>query len=235
MNAKTGFSALYACLFALSLLLGCGEKSTSNSSPAPTPPTPSKTGEEAPPSRKTIVFFGNSLTAAYGLDPEQGFVSLLQARIDSLGLPWQTVNAGLSGETSAGGLERVDWILRQPVDIFVLELGGNDGLRGIDPAATYANLAGIIRKVKAAYPDARIVLAGMEAPPNMGPRFTSEFRAVFPRLAREYDLPLIPFLLEGVGGVPELNLPDGIHPNAQGQKIVAENVWKVLEPLLKEG
>lgn len=181
---------------------------------------------------RQIVFFGNSLTAAYGLEPEQGFPALIQARIDSLGLSYKVINAGLSGETTAGGNERVDWILQQPVDVFVLELGGNDGLRGINPDATYANLQSIIDKVKAKYPNAKIILAGMEAPPNMGADFTKAFRQVFPKLAAENRLPLIPFLLDGVGGNPKLNLPDGIHPNAEGQYIVADNVWKVLQPLL---
>lgn len=182
--------------------------------------------------KRQIVFFGNSLTAAYGLEPEQGFPALIQAKIDSLGLAYKVINAGLSGETTAGGNERVDWILQQPVDVFVLELGGNDGLRGINPDATYANLQSIINKVKTKYPNANIILTGMEAPPNMGADFTKAFRQVFPRLAKENDLQLIPFLLDGVGGRPELNLPDGIHPNVQGQYIVADNVWKVLQPLL---
>ena len=182
--------------------------------------------------QKRIIFFGNSLTAAYGLDPEQGFVALIQQKIDSLGLNYKAVNAGLSGETTAGGKERIDWILKQPVDIFVLELGGNDGLRGIDPGVSIKNLEAIIKSVQEAYPEAKIVLAGMEAPPNMGKEFTSEFRQMYPRLAKSYDLALIPFLLENVGGIAELNQRDGIHPNAEGQRIVAENVWKVLEPIL---
>jgi acyl-CoA thioesterase I len=183
-------------------------------------------------SSRRIVFFGNSLTAAYGLDPSQGFVALIRDRVDSLGLGYQVVNAGLSGETSAGGNDRVDWVLRQPVDIFVLELGGNDGLRGIDPDATYQNLSSIIEKVKKQYPGAAILIAGMEAPPNMGEDFTRKFRQVFSRLAKQHNASLIPFLLEGVGGEPELNLPDGIHPTAEGHRIVAETVWEKLLPLL---
>jgi acyl-CoA thioesterase-1 len=188
---------------------------------------------DAAATARRIVFFGNSLTAAYGLEPEQGFPALIQAKIDSLGLAYNVINAGLSGETTAGGNERIDWILQQPVDVFVLELGGNDGLRGINPDATYANLQSIINKVKTKYPKAHIILAGMEAPPNMGADFTKAFRQVFPKLAKENRLPLVPFLLDGVGGHPELNLPDGIHPNAEGQYIVADNIWKVLQPLLK--
>jgi len=183
---------------------------------------------------KTILFFGDSLTAGYGLeDPSvQAFPALIQKKIDDAGLPWSAVNAGLSGETSAGGLRRVDWILRQHVKVFVLELGGNDGLRGLPPETTRANLQTIIDRVRTKYPAAKIVLAGIAAPPNMGADFTRAFAAIFPELAEKNDVSLIPFLLEGVGGRPELNQPDGIHPNVQGHAIVAETVWKVLKPLL---
>jgi len=182
--------------------------------------------------KKKVVFFGDSLTAAYGLDEDQGFTSLIQKKIDSLDLDYEVVNAGLSGETTAGGNSRIDWILKQPIDIFILELGGNDGLRGIDPDASFKNLQSIINKVKAKYPAAKIVLAGMEAPPNMGDDFTSEFRAMFPKLAKANNTALIPFLLDSVGGIPELNQPDGIHPTAKGHQIVAETIWKVLKEVL---
>ncbi|OIR05119.1 esterase TesA precursor [mine drainage metagenome] len=184
--------------------------------------------------RKTIVFFGDSLTAGLGLeDPaSQAFPGLIQKKIDAAGLPWRVVNAGLSGETSAGGLRRVDWVLRQHVDIFVLELGGNDGLRGIPPADTRANLQGIVDRVRAKYPDARIVLAGMQMPSNLGPAYTRAFRDVYPELAAKDHLVLIPFLLAGVGGRPDLNQADGIHPTARGHAIVADTVWTVLRPLL---
>jgi acyl-CoA thioesterase-1 len=183
---------------------------------------------------RTVLFFGDSLTAGYGLeDPStQAFPALIQKKIDQAGRPWRVVNAGLSGETSAGGLRRVDWILRQPVDVFVLELGGNDGLRGIPPAATEANLQAIIDRVRAKYPAARIVLAGMAAPPNMGPDFTRTFAAIFPALAEKNPVLLIPFLLEGVAGWPELNQPDGIHPTVRGHALVGETVWSVLKSLL---
>ena len=181
-----------------------------------------------------VVALGDSLTAGYGLeDPSvQAFPALIQKKIDDAGLPWSAVNAGLSGETSAGGLRRVDWILRQHVKVFVLELGGNDGLRGLPPETTRANLQTIIDRVRTKYPAAKIVLAGIAAPPNMGADFTRAFAAIFPELAEKNDVSLIPFLLEGVGGRPELNQPDGIHPNVQGHAIVAETVWKVLKPLL---
>lgn len=182
--------------------------------------------------RKTIVFFGNSLTAAYQLSPEQGFPALIQQKIDSLGLPYQCVNAGLSGETTAGGKNRIDWILTQPVDIFVLELGGNDALRGLPIEESKKNLQAIIDRVKAKYPDCKIVLAGMLAPPNLGPKYTKDFRDMYPALAKANKTALVPFLLENVGGEPSLNLEDGIHPNVEGQKIVAETVWGVLKGLL---
>ena len=182
---------------------------------------------------KTILFFGNSLTAGYGIDPSQAFPALIQNKIDSLKLNYNVINAGVSGETSAGGNGRIDWILRQPIDVFVLELGGNDGLRGIPLAETKKNLQAIIDKVKSKYPDAKIILAGMQIPPNMGQDYTGEFKKIYPELAAKNKISLIPFLLQGVGGDPKLNQDDGIHPNVEGAKIVAENVWKVLKDICK--
>lgn len=192
------------------------------------------TTAEAPKNErvKTIVFFGNSLTAGYGLEPDQAFPALIQERIDSLGLPYKAVNAGLSGETSAGGKSRIDWLLKQPIDVFVLELGANDGLRGIDPASTYENLGTIIDKVREQNPEAEIILAGMQMPPSMGQRFTKEFEQVYTRLAEDKKVALIPFLLEGVAGDRALNQGDGIHPTIEGQRILADNVWPILEPIL---
>ena len=183
---------------------------------------------------KTLLFFGDSLTAGLGLeDPSvQAFPALIQKKITVAGLPWRVVNAGLSGETSAGGLRRVDWILRQRVEVFVLELGGNDGLRGLAPETTRANLQAIIDRVREKSPATKIVLAGIAAPPNMGADFTRAFAAIFPELAKKNHVVLIPFLLEGVGGRPELNQSDGIHPTAEGHAAVAETVWAVLKPLL---
>lgn len=183
-------------------------------------------------SKKTILFFGNSLTAGYGLEPTEAFPALIQYRIDSLGLNYTTVNAGVSGETSAGGKGRIDWILKTPVAVFVLELGANDGLRGIPVTETRKNLQAIIDKVRAKYPQAKLVLAGMQVPPNMGALYSTDFRNVFTDLAKENNMELIPFLLEGVGGVRSLNQADGIHPNVEGARIVAENVWKVFQRLL---
>jgi acyl-CoA thioesterase-1 len=182
-------------------------------------------------SSKTILFFGNSLTAAYGLDTEQGFPNIIQNKLDELGVDYTVINSGLSGETTSGGLNRLDWVLNQEVDIFVLELGANDGLRGIPLSKTKENLQAIIDLVRAKSKDTKIVLAGMQIPPNMGADYTSEFRAMYPDLAKENNILLIPFLLEGVAGNPELNLEDGIHPNVEGQKIVADNVWTILKPL----
>ncbi len=184
---------------------------------------------------KTILFFGNSLTAAYGLEPSEGFVSLIQERLDSLGFSYKAVNAGISGDRTSGGLSRIGWILeRQTVDIFVLELGANDGLQGIDPKESIRNLQQIIDKVKAANPEVKIVIAGMEALPNMGQTYTSRFREIFPKLAKTNSAALIPFLLKDVAGIPELNQRDGIHPTKAGHRLLANNVWEVLVNLLEQ-
>ena len=188
---------------------------------------------ESPPPR-AVVFFGDSLTAGYGLaDPSsESYPALIQEKISAAKLNWRVVNAGLSGETTAGGLRRIDWILRQPVDLLVLALGGNDGLRGTAPAATRANLQQIIDRVRAKYPRAKLVIAGMEMPPTLGVDFTTAFAKIFPEIAAKNDATLIPFLLEGVAGRPDLNQPDAIHPTAAGAAVVAETVWKILRPLL---
>lgn len=182
--------------------------------------------------KKTIVFYGNSLTAGYGLSPSQAFPAIIQKKIDSLGLPYQVINAGVSGETSSGGKTRIDWILKQPVDIFVLELGANDGLRGIPLSETKKNLQAIIDKVKEKNADTKLLFAGMEIPPNMGQTYTTEFRNIYTDLAAKNKMTLVPFLLEGVGGEVNLNQEDGIHPTAEGHVIVAANLWKQLEKIL---
>jgi acyl-CoA thioesterase-1 len=183
---------------------------------------------------KSIVIFGDSLTAGFGLmDPEtQSYPAQLQRKIDAEHLPWRVVNAGLSGETSAGGLRRVDWVLNQKADIFVLELGANDGLRGTAPAVTEANLQAIIDRVRSKYPSVPIILAGMRMPPSMGQDYTEAFHTVYPALAARNKLILIPFLLEGVAGNLDLNQGDSIHPTAVGAVIVANTVWNFLQPLL---
>lgn len=181
---------------------------------------------------KFILFFGNSLTAGYGLKEEEAFTAHIQSKIDELNLDYKVVNAGLSGETTAGGKGRINWVLKQPVDVFVLELGGNDMLRGLPFEETEKNLRAIFQEVRKKKPEAKLVLAGMMAPPNMGQDYAKGFSAVYPKLAKEFEAAFIPFLLDGVAGDPKLNQADGIHPTAAGQKIVAENVWKVLKPLL---
>lgn len=182
--------------------------------------------------QKTIVFFGNSLTAGYGLEEEFSFPSIIQRKIDSLKLNYKVINAGLSGETSADGNKRIDWILKQKPDVFVLELGANDVLRGQNLSNTNQNLRLILNKVLVKNPDVKLVIAGMIAPPNMGKQYTTDFKNIFIGLSRDYNASSIPFLLEGVAANPKLNLNDGKHPNAEGQKIVAENVWKVLKEVL---
>jgi acyl-CoA thioesterase-1 len=182
--------------------------------------------------KQNILFFGTSLTAGLGLDPSEAYPALIQNRIDSLKLPYTVINAGLSGETSAAGKSRIDWLLKQKIDVFVLELGANDGLRGIAVTETTKNLQAIIDAVKAKYPDVKMVMAGMQVPPNMGSTYANDFKAIFPKLAASNNMVLIPFLLDKVGGVPELNQPDGIHPTAEGDKILAENVWVKLKDVL---
>ncbi|WP_374759181.1 arylesterase [Dyadobacter chenhuakuii] len=212
------------------ILTSCNSKNKETAEQKDSVKTTSKTPDSA---KKTIVFFGNSLTAGYGLDdPSQAFAGLIQKRIDSLGLSYKVINAGVSGETTSGGNSRIDWLLKQPLDIFVLELGGNDGLRGIPVSETRKNLQAILDKVRAKYPDAKLVLAGMQIPPNMGQKYASEFKAVYAEIADKNKITLIPFLLEGVGGESKLNLPDGIHPTAEGHKILAENVWVRIKDLL---
>jgi len=181
---------------------------------------------------RTIIFFGDSITAGYGLDPDEAYPALVQGKIREAGIPARVVNAGLSGETTAGGLRRLDWILRQPVDVFVIELGANDGLRGLAPASSQSNLQAIIDRVRQRHPETKIVLGGMRLPPNFGAEFTEKFAAIFPKLAETNHLTLIPFLLEGVGGIPALNQADGIHPNQRGHEIIADTVWAAVKPLL---
>ena len=180
-----------------------------------------------------VLFLGNSLTAGLGVSPDSAFPAVVQRMIDSAGLDFRVVNAGVSGATSADGLQQVDWLLRQPVDILVLELGGNDALRGLPVEVMANNLRSIIERFRARHPELPVVVAGMEAPPNLGPTYTAAFRATFRDVARAEHAALIPFLLQDVGGIPSLNQPDHIHPTAQGHGIVARNVWRVLGPVLR--
>jgi acyl-CoA thioesterase-1 len=186
----------------------------------------------AEPQRGVVLFLGTSLTAGYGTGEDLAFPALVQTMIDSAALPFRVVNAGISGETSAGGLRRLDWSLQEPIDVLVLELGANDGLRALDVNEMRANLDSILTRTRRTYPDAALVLLGMEAPPNLGATYTNAFRDVFRDLAHKHDAALVPFLLDGVAARPALNLDDGIHPNADGHRAVARTVWQTLGPVL---
>ena len=220
----------YFLLFVLSL--SCGETNKKETTTVTDTGEASESLKTAASKDKVILCFGNSITAGMGLNLEEAFPALIQNKLDSLGLSYQVINAGLSGETTASGKNRVGWVLNQKVDVFILELGANDGLRGIPLSETKSNLQSIIDLVLEKNPDTKIVLAGMEIPPNMGPEYTSEFRKMFSELAEENKLKLIPFLLNNVAGIPDLNQADGIHPTVEGHKIVAENVWAVLKDIL---
>lgn len=183
--------------------------------------------------RKTVLFVGDSITAGFGIDDDKAFPALIQTRLDSLEWPVDAINAGLSGETSSGGLRRINWLLKRQVDVLVLELGANDGLRGIDLSLTDRNLREIVLRTKKVYPDCEVVIAGMQVPTNLGKEYTDTFREMFVQIASDTGSKLIPFLLKEVGGIKELNLSDGKHPTAEGHRILAENVWAVLKPILK--
>ena len=196
-------------------------------------PAQRRTDIDSADDRPVVLILGTSLTAGLGLDPDEAYPARLQELVDSAGLRWRVVNGGVSGETSAGALRRLQWILQPNVRVLVVETGANDGLRGLDPDSTRANLEAIVRRARAFDPGIRIVLAGMEAPPNLGAAYTARFRGIYRDLARRERLALIPFLLEGVGGVDSLNQEDGIHPNEVGARVVAANVWRVLEQVLR--
>ncbi|MEX0724142.1 MAG: arylesterase [Gracilimonas sp.] len=181
---------------------------------------------------KTILFFGDSITAGLGVDKSQAFPALIQNRIDSLGLNYEVINGGSSGETSAGGLRRIDWTLQRHIDIMILELGGNDGLRGIDLNSTKENLQQIIDKVQAKNPNVDIILAGMQVPPNLGQVYTRQFEDIYPDLAEENNLPLIPLIMDKIGGDEELMQSDGLHPTPEGHKVIAETVWERLKLII---
>jgi len=224
---------LMSCYFLLLIFSSsCGESSNKKST---NPDQKSETVDSSQTTTakdKTILFFGNSLTAGLGLNLEDAFPAIIQRRLDSLNLPYEVINAGLSGETTASGKNRVNWVLNQQVDIFILELGANDGLRGIPLNETRTNLQAIIDIVKGKNPNTQIILAGMQIPPNMGEEYTTEFKNIFTDLVEKNNTKLIPFILENVAGIPELNQEDGIHPTVEGHKIVAENVWDVLKNML---
>ncbi|MBM3845330.1 MAG: arylesterase [Verrucomicrobia bacterium] len=191
---------------------------------------PGKPDSENPLRR--IVILGDSITAGYGLDPSEAYPALLQKRITEHRLPYKVINAGVSGDTTSGGVRRTDWVLKQEADVLVLALGGNDGLRGISPAVTQSNLLTIIERARIRTPEIRVLVAGMQMPPSMGEDYARSYREIFPEVAKQARVSLIPFLLEGVGALPEMNQPDLIHPTAEGQRRIADTVWKSLEPLL---
>jgi len=222
---------LMFCYFLTLLLLGCGEKNTKKDTEA-TSNTEDTAVTETSDSNKKILFFGDSLTAGYGLEVSQAFPAVIQEKIDSLDLNYTVINAGLSGETTASGKNRLEWVLEDGIDIIIIELGANDGLRGVPLTETKSNLQSMVDTVQSKLPDVKIILAGMKIPPNMGPEYTSKFESIFPELAASENIKLIPFLLDNVAGIPELNQGDGIHPTVKGQKLVAENVWVVLKPML---
>nr|WP_298993104.1 arylesterase [uncultured Polaribacter sp.] len=223
------------CYFSLIILLfSCKSDTQKTTTKKEVTTNVVSTKTENTTNKKRIVVFGDSLTAGYGLeDVEDAYPGLLQQKIDSLQLGYTVINSGISGETTAGGKNRIDWVLNQKPSVFILELGANDGLRGIPLTETKMNLQYIIDAVKTKYPSTKIVLTGMQIPPNFGQDYTNEFKNIFPALAQKNQVALIPFLLENVGGIPSLNQSDGIHPTAKGHKILAENVWDVLAPILK--
>jgi acyl-CoA thioesterase-1 len=208
-----------------------GARESAAGSPAPAASAPATPRAADAPRR--VVFVGTSLTAGLGLDPDSAYPALIARKADSAGIRIQVTNAGVSGETSAGALRRIDWVLREPADVVVLETGANDGLRGLRVDSTRANIEGVVERIRAAQPAARVVLVQMEAPPNFGTAYTTEFRAMFPAVAEKYQLTLVPFLLDRVAGVASLNQQDGIHPNEAGERIVAENVWRAIRPVLE--
>ncbi|MGI9530904.1 arylesterase [Lutimonas sp.] len=221
----------FCYLSLLILLMSCAGGSAKEEK-VPLESTPVKKVSESKSSTKTILFFGNSLTAGMGLEVEEAFPALIQQKLDSANLSFNVINAGLSGETTASGENRLSWLLKQKIDVFVLELGANDGLRGIPLDETKKNLQKMIIEVKEHNSEVIIVLAGMQIPPNMGVDYVRDFKNIFPDLATENSIELIPFLLQDVAGDSNLNQPDGIHPTAEGQRIVAENVWQVLQKVL---
>lgn len=221
----------YALALGLVAAVACGERPRpARVDDQPAPPT----AESARAGEPVVLFLGTSLTAGLGLEESQAYPTLIQQQIDSARLSFRVVNAGVSGATSAGGLRRIEWLLREPIAVLVLELGANDALRGQDLHATRRNLQEIIDSTRAAHPDCAIVIAGMQAPPNLGQSYTRAFRDLFPALARTNHATLIPFLLDSVAAIPRLNQADGMHPNAAGERIVARNVWRVLEPVLRD-
>lgn len=232
---RTSFPKYYLALFfiAATFLADCKKASENTTQTTETTQVAPAQGGDQATSFKNILFLGNSITAGLGVELSEAFPALVQEKIDSLQLPFKSINAGVSGETSAGGLRRIDWLLKEKIDVMVLELGANDGLRGVPVEDTRKNLQQIIDNTKQKYPDVKIILAGMQLPPNLGQKYTADFKNMYIELAENNGVALIPFILENVGGVVKLNQRDGIHPTAEGHRIVAENVWAVLRPVIE--
>lgn len=229
----------------LVVLFGCGAngnaKGATNSNETKNNMSAPKSAESLPVATRSeatrtpvVVFFGTSLTAGYGLDPEQAFPALIEKKARDEGMPIKVVNAGLSGETSAGAVRRIDWVLRTPADLVVIEVGANDALRGLSTDAARSNLERVVAAVRAKQPQAKLALIQMEAPPNFGTAYTRSFRSIYADVARKEGIVLLPFLLNGVAGISRLNQPDGLHPNLSGERIVADNVWKSLKPMVAQ-
>ena len=237
---RGGLAAVVAALVAAASFAGCGggagdgaeAASRTNGSGAEKVAADDGGGTRRATARGRVLFVGTSLTAGLGLEPEEAYPAVIAGKIDSAGLPFEVVNAGVSGETSSGALRRIDWLLREPADVVVLETGANDGLRAVPVAELRRNIRAIIERVRATRPEARILLVQMEALPNFGPEYTGTFRSVYPEVARETGVTLAPFLLEGVAGIPSLNQPDGIHPTPEGARMAAATIWRALAPVL---
>ncbi|WP_276167787.1 arylesterase [Zobellia alginiliquefaciens] len=223
----------FSYFFLALLFLSCGEAKKEKTDEVQQTSEQTESIATTDTETKSILFFGDSITAGYGLDDtNEAYPAVVQEKIDSLGLDYTVINSGVSGETTAGGRSRIDWVVKQDLDIFVLELGANDGLRGVDLSETRSNLQAIIDVVRGKSPNIKIVLAGMQLPPNMGQEYTTEFKQLFEEIAEKNNIAFIPFILKDVGGIASLNQPDGIHPTVEGHKIVASTVWETLRPLL---
>jgi len=230
---KSRFISFFILVFIVMMLISCKDGNTENKKETKDDVTTEKVDEPSKKEgKKVIMFYGNSLTAGYRLEENESFPSIIEDIIDSLKMDYSVVNAGLSGDTSYDGLKRLDWVLNTKVDVFVLELGANDMLRGLPLENTRENLSNIVSKVKSKYPEAKVVLCAMAGAPNMGADYVREFEKIYKDIAAKDRLTMIPFFLEGVAGNPDLLLQDGKHPNAEGQKIVANNIWKTLQPIL---
>lgn len=221
-----------ALALTLALLSACDRRTVQAQASAPDPATAPGTMPSVPVGQtRTLVFLGDSLTAGHGVDRDAAFPALIEARLQAAGRPWKVVNAGVSGDTTAGGVTRLDWVFRSKPEVLVVALGANDGLRGLPVEASEENLRAILERARKE--GCAVLLVGMQMPENLGPAYRARFAALYPRLAKDFGVPLLPFLLEGVAMDRALNQADGIHPTAEGHRRVAETVWKALDPVLR--